>query len=106
MGYSKIVPSLWFVAEDGFLKVVLDYYKLIFGDSFRADKIIPLGQTPSDNAELCDVFIFGQKYSFLSTAKAHHDFNDSVSFTIQCKDQQEIDQYWDYFTSEGADYLK
>ena len=40
-------------------------------------------------------------YMIMSTAKEHHSFNDSVAFMIHCNDQQEIDQYWNYFTREG-----
>ena len=31
------------------------------------------------------------------------DFNESVSFVIPCKTQQEIDYYWNYFTEHGSE---
>jgi len=36
---------------------------------------VPLGKTPSGNTEICEVKIFGQKYSLMSTEKEHHPFN-------------------------------
>lgn len=100
---SKIMPSLWFYTNDGRVSQVIQYYKNIFGNNFQEGKVIPLGETPSGNTELCEVHIFGQKYSFMSTAQKHHSFNDSVSFTLNCSDQKEIDKYWDYFTQDGEE---
>ena len=64
---------------------------------------MPLGETPSGNTEMCEVNIFGQKYSFMSTEIEHHPFNDAISFTIFCKDQKEIDKFWNYFTRDGKE---
>ena len=103
MSYNKIIPSLWFNTESGDISMVIEYYKNIFGNDFEAGSIMPLGQTPSGNTEMCQVKIFGQTYSMLSTEKAHHSFNDALAFTINCDDQQEIDKYWNYFTADGKE---
>ena len=103
MNQNKIVPSLWFSTKDGEILKVIEYYKSIFGKDFQSGQIMPLGDTPSGNAEICEVHIFGQKYSFLSTAKEHHPLNDAISLMINCEDQNEIDQYWNYFTREGEE---
>lgn len=103
MNNNKIIPSLWFYADGGRIGGVIKYYKKIFGNNFQEGQIIPLGDTPSGNTELCEVHIFGQKYSFMSTAQKHQLFNDAVSFTLNCNDQKEIDKYWNYFTKEGQE---
>ncbi len=103
MNNNKIIPSLWFRTDDGSIREVIKYYKDIFGNNFQEGKVIPLGETPSGNTELCEVRIFGQRYSLMSTAQKHHSFNDAVSFTLNCTDQKEIDKYWDYFTKEGEE---
>jgi predicted 3-demethylubiquinone-9 3-methyltransferase (glyoxalase superfamily) len=103
MSVKKIVPGLWFTAEGGKISQVLEYYLQVFRDDFSAGETIPLGTTPSGNAEMCEAEIFGQRFSFLCTEKPHHSFNDAVSFTIHCKNQEEIDKYWDYFTREGEE---
>ncbi|MDD4730161.1 MAG: hypothetical protein PHN55_15595, partial [Dysgonamonadaceae bacterium] len=59
----KIIPSLWFSADSGNISKVVEYYKNIFGNNFEEGDIISLGKTPSGNTELCEVKIFGQKYS-------------------------------------------
>ena len=103
MKTNKIIPSLWFCTEKGNISVVVEYYKNIFGNDLEAGGIMPLGETPSGNTEMCEITIFGQKYILMSTAQEHHSFNDALAFTINCVDQNEIDKYWNYFTREGEE---
>ena len=102
---NKLVPSLWFSKTEGNISHILDYYKNIFGDSFEAGNIIDMGDTPSGKTELCQVHIFGQKYSLMSTEKPHDNFNDAFALTIQCDNQEEIDKYWNYFTKDGKESM-
>ena len=101
MKTQKIIPCLWFVAEAGHIKQVTEYYEKAFGKNFCIESVTPLGETPGGNAEITELTIFGQKYSFLCPAKEHHKLNDAFSLTILCNDQNEIDYYWNYFTAEG-----
>ena len=101
MNINKIIPCLWFKSNGGTISKIIEYYKTIFGSNFKEGSIIPLGETPSGHTEIFEVQIFGQRYSLMSTAEKHHPLNDAVSFMINCKDQNEIDKYWDYFTHEG-----
>lgn len=103
MNYNKIFPSLWFNSDLGRISKIVEYYKNIFGSDFEEGHIIPLGETPSGNTEMCEVKIFGQRYSLMNTEKEHHRFNDALAFTINCDDQNEIDKFWNYFTDEGAE---
>jgi len=103
MNENKIVPNIWFSTKGGDIFKVIEYYKNIFSKDFHAGQIIPLGDTPSGNTEICEVHIFGQTYSFMSTAKKHHPLNDAMSFMINCEDQNEIDKFWNYFTQEGEE---
>jgi predicted 3-demethylubiquinone-9 3-methyltransferase (glyoxalase superfamily) len=102
---EKIVPSLWFSAYDGNIAKVLEYYKHIFGNECKVGNVMNLGETPSGKTEMAYVKIFGKTYSFMNTAEPHHKFNDAISFTIYCKDQNEIDRYWDYFMKEGKESM-
>lgn len=100
---NKIIPSLWFCSNIASVNQVIQYYKNIFGNDLQEGNIITIGETPSGNTELCEVHIFGQKYSFMCISKKHHSFNDAISFTLNCSNQNEIDKYWDYFTLEGEE---
>ena len=103
MNQNKILPCLWFCTDGGNISKLIEYYKNIFGKDFQDGQIIPLGETPSGNTEICEVHIFGQKYSLMTTANEHHPLNDAMSFMINCEDQNEIDKYWNYFTQEGEE---
>jgi predicted 3-demethylubiquinone-9 3-methyltransferase (glyoxalase superfamily) len=103
MNHNKIMPGLWFSTSSGNITEVVEYYKSIFDNNFEAGHIMPLGQTPSGNTEMCEVKIFGQKYSLMSTEKEHHHFNDAIAFTINCEDQNEINKFWNYFIIEGQE---
>jgi len=103
MNYSKIFPCLWFHADGGSMSKVIEYYKVVFGNDFEEGNIIPLGITPSGYAEMCQVKIFGQMYSMISTETEHHSFNDALALAINCEDQKEIDKFWKYFTRDGEE---
>ena len=60
---NKIIPSIWFNAQGGEIENVISYYKNIFQEDFQAGQVIPLGNTPSGKTQMCQVSIFGQKYS-------------------------------------------
>ena len=103
MNSNKIVPCLWFHTENGNIAKVTEYYKTIFAENFQDGPVIPLGNTPSGNTEMCEVYIFENKYILMSTATEHNVFNDALAFAINCADQIEIDKYWNFFTQEGKE---
>ena len=103
MNMNKIIPSLWFNTKNGDISIVVDYYKTVFKNNFKAGHINKLGKTPSGNTEMCEVELFGQKYSMMSTEVEHHPFNDALALTIYCDNQHEIDAYWNYFTLDGKE---
>ena len=105
MTQNKITPALWFHTEDGKMKHVTDYYTKIFEYDFVSDSPIPLGETPSGYTEMCNVKLFGHQYLLMTTAIEHHAFNDTFAIMIHCKDQEEIDKYWNYFTQEGTESM-
>ncbi|MCE1188325.1 MAG: VOC family protein [Ignavibacteria bacterium] len=102
MEHGKLTSALWFHTSDGSIKELTEYYSTIFGEDFHTEKPIPLGETPSGYAEMCTVYLFGNPYLIMTTAKEHHKFNDSFALMLRCSDQAEIDKYWDYFTGSGA----
>jgi predicted 3-demethylubiquinone-9 3-methyltransferase (glyoxalase superfamily) len=105
MEESKITPALWYHTSDGKVKQVTDYYSKIFGDNFTTANPIPLGETPSGYAEMCNIDFFGNRYLIMATAKEHNQFNDTFAIMLHCKNQDEIDKYWNYFTNEGKESM-
>ena len=103
MENNKIISCLWYSVDGGKLSTLVKYYKTIFEKDLEEGTIVPLGQTPSGYAEMCEIKIFGKKYSLMSTEKEHNVMNDSFALMINCADQIEIDKYWNYFTKEGKE---
>ena len=101
---QKITPSLW-VDKDA--KAVVDYYLSIFKDGkmkeYRQYKNPPEAkeQGGQDSFETAIMEIGDIEFNILA-AGPYFKFNESVSFVINCKDQAEVDYYWNALTANGG----
>ncbi len=96
---NKINPCLWYEKD---LPQVIAYYKKIFKSNF---KVVYLGKKeggPEGGYQLATVSIFGKKYEMLAAGPMFK-FTEAISLTIYCKDQKEVDYYWNAFTKEGEE---
>jgi predicted 3-demethylubiquinone-9 3-methyltransferase (glyoxalase superfamily) len=97
----KIKPHLWY-AKDA--EAAAHFYASVFPDS-RVDGVTPLEtDTPSGPAGSVHVVEFtlcGQPFMAISAGPLD-EFNHSVSFLVECEDQQEIDRYWNAFLDNGG----
>ncbi len=95
---QRIVPSLWFA--DNNCEEALNYYTTVFPDS----RIISINYYPDERIDphfagmqgkvLTAVFeLSGQRFIALDGGP-YFRFNEAVSFTVECEDQQEINYYW------------
>jgi predicted 3-demethylubiquinone-9 3-methyltransferase (glyoxalase superfamily) len=80
-------PCMWF---NNNAKQAVDYYCAIFPDS----------QILSENHMVIQFLLSGTRYMALNGGP-QFTFNESISFVIECKDQQEIDYYWESLSKEG-----
>lgn len=105
---QKITPNLWF---DGNAKEAVDYYVSVFPDS----KITSTEYYPDSASEGLADFQAGLAGKVLTiefelsgcpfvaiNAGPEFTFNESVSFSVSCKDQEEIDYYWEKLSSVSA----
>lgn len=95
---QKIVPNLWF---DGNAKEAVDYYVSVFPNSkvsstsYYPSEGLADFQTDMAGKELAiDFELDDQRFTAIN-AGPEFKFNEAVSFSIQCKDQDEIDFYWE-----------
>lgn len=95
---KKIVPFLWLNKGDA--KKAAEYYKKIFGGKIIGRPEI-YNDTPSGKVDVYTVDIFNQRF-ILMGAGPEFTFNESISFTINCKNQAEIDYYWKKLTTNGG----
>lgn len=102
---QKITPCLW-VDKDA--KAVVDYYLSIFKNGkmkeYHQYKNPPeaIAQGGPDHFETALMQIGDMEFSILA-AGPYFKFNESVSFVINCKDQAEVDYYWNALTTNGGE---
>ncbi len=97
----KIVPSLWY-AKDA--EEAARFYASVFQDS-HVDRVTPLAADspsgPAGTVVVVEFTLFGQPFTAI-TAGAHHEFNDAISFLVNCDSQEEIDRYWNALLENGG----
>jgi predicted 3-demethylubiquinone-9 3-methyltransferase (glyoxalase superfamily) len=86
---KQLHPCLWF---DGQARAAADFYCTIFPNS----RII------QDIGMVVNFELNGQYFMGLN-AGDNFKFNEAVSFVIECKDQEEIDHYWNSLTADGGE---
>jgi predicted 3-demethylubiquinone-9 3-methyltransferase (glyoxalase superfamily) len=104
---QKIVPSLLFVGDvAGRAEEAINFYTSIFQNSKRLGTFrYEANQLPDKEGTIAyaDFLLQGQKFAAMDSAQAHNfTFNESISFVINCEDQEEIDHFWNKL-AEGAD---
>ena len=98
---KDITPNLWF---DGNAKEAVEFYVSVFPDSKivsttyypkSKDEGLANFQTDLAGKELTVEFeLMGNRFVAIN-AGPEFKFNESVSFSIPCEDQKEIDYYWE-----------
>ena len=85
---NAMYPCLWF---DGQAKAAAEFYCTIF----------PNSKITSDSGMVVNFELNG--FSFMGLNGGNNfQFNEAVSFVIPCKDQEEIDHYWNSLTADGG----
>jgi len=93
---QKITPFLWFDKEAG---EAAKFYSKVFKKSKILDKTVMEG-TPSGTVEIINMELFGQEFTLMS-AGPYFKFNEAISFVVDCKDQKEVDYYWNKLSEGG-----
>ena len=112
---APIVPSMMFVGERaGKAEEAINFYKSLFpaskvGELFRYSA----GQEPDKEGNIAygPFTLAGQDFAAMDSAQAHEfDFNEAISFVVDCKDQAEVDHFWGKMSavpeSEQCGWLK
>ena len=104
MNIQKITPCLW-VEKDA--KAVAQYYLSIFKggklkDYRLYDKLSDGQDMPHGSFDTAVIEIAGVEFSILAAGPLFK-FNEAISFVVNCKDQQEVDYYWEALTANGGE---
>ncbi|MBS1600260.1 MAG: VOC family protein [Bacteroidetes bacterium] len=100
---QKIIPHLWFDTQ---AEQAVNFYTSIFKKSkiIRTSRYGKEGQEihkmPEGTVMSIEFELAGQRYTAINGGPLFT-FNESVSFMVSCKDQKEIDYYWEKLTAGG-----
>lgn len=97
----ELITCLWF---DGNAREAATFYASIFPDSEIADNWLAPTDTPGNKQgeEIVVNFkIFGRPFIALNGGP-QFPHSEAISFQIPCKDQKEIDKYWNLLLADGG----
>lgn len=105
VGNQRIVPTLMFSdSQQGKCEQAVGFYQSVFKD-FKSYGVMRYeegefkGQVVHTQFALDGFIMAGMD----SGVPQDFTFNEAVSFTINCRDQDEIDYFWNEFTKEGQE---
>jgi len=98
---QKISPCLWFQNNDA--ADAIAFYSAIFKDSRVVSEIRWGKQGGDKEGQLLAATFELNGVCFQALNGGPHDaFNDAISLSIDCKDQAEVDYYWDRLLEGGG----
>ena len=92
---TKITPFLWFDTQ---AEEAMNFYVSVFKNS----KVHNVSRGPDGKAFTVSFELNGQEFMGLN-AGPQFKFNEAVSFFVNCKDQAEVDYYWEKLTADGGE---
>jgi predicted 3-demethylubiquinone-9 3-methyltransferase (glyoxalase superfamily) len=97
----EITPNLWI--NDGKIEEAVEFYCSVFDDG----RIITKSHYPEGTASAGSVLtveweVRGMRFLGLNGGPQFK-FNEAVSFVVTCKDQDEVDYYWDKLREGGGE---
>jgi len=95
---QKITPFFWFDKEAG---QAAAFYTTVFPNS-RILSPKRYSDTPSGTVDIYTIELSGQRFTLMN-AGPYFKFNEAISFVIDCKDQEEVDYYWEGLTADGGE---
>ncbi len=98
----ELITCLWF---NGNAREAANFYTSIFPESQIADNWRAPTETPGNRVGeevVVNCRIFGKPFIGLNGGP-QFPHSEAVSFQIPCKDQAEIDHYWDLLTKDGGE---
>jgi len=92
---QKITPFLWFDTQ---AEEAMNFYTSIFKNS----KVLGVTPGPNGRAMSVNFELEGQEFIGLN-AGPQFQFNEAISFFVDCKTQEEVDELWEKLTADGGE---
>lgn len=103
---QKFTPSLIFANEKmGKADAAIELYSRLFADTELVSITRFTATEPAPGLiKYAQIKLAGQTFIVMESPGAHHfDFNEGLSFVVDCQGQAEVNHYWDGFTAEGEE---
>lgn len=92
---SKVTPFLWFDTQ---AEEAMNFYVSLFKNS----KVNNISRGPEGHAFMVSFELDGREFMALN-AGPHHKFNEAISMYVDCKDQAEVDYFWNRLIADGGE---
>lgn len=92
---KKITPFLWFDTQ---AEEAMNFYVSIFKNS----KVGDVSRGPDGKVFTVSFQLDGQEFMALN-AGPQFKFNESISFFVNCENQNEVDEYWIKLIADGGE---
>jgi predicted 3-demethylubiquinone-9 3-methyltransferase (glyoxalase superfamily) len=103
---QKITPCFLFTGNNfGNAQAAVNYYTQLFPQSSVSGiKLYDENEGHgADKVKHSQFILDGKVFMAMDGAGEHNfAFNEAISFVVECKDQKEIDDYWDTLTANGG----
>jgi predicted 3-demethylubiquinone-9 3-methyltransferase (glyoxalase superfamily) len=98
---QKIIPSLWF---DKQAEEAVNYYISIFKNSkiTNITRYNEAGPGPKDSVMTVIFELEGQSFMAINGGP-YYTFNPAISFLVNCKTQEEVDELWNKISQGGEE---
>lgn len=96
---TKVTPFLMFNDQ---LEAAMAFYTSTFPDS----EIKNVARTGKDGPVTSAEFVIGGQFFMGYNGGPYFKFSEGLSLFVDCKDQEEVDGYWNTFISAGATPLQ
>lgn len=96
---QKIHPFLWFDTQ---AEEAMNFYVSIFKNS-KITKVARYGDAgpgPKGSVMTASFELDGQQFTALNGGP-HFKFNEAISFVVDCKSQEEVDELWEKLSAGG-----
>jgi len=98
----RITPFLWFDTD---VEVVAKFYTSIFKNS-KINKVTryeDAGPNGDEKIQVVEFELDGKLFTALNGRPQQFRFNESVSLSVECQSQAEVDEYWSKLTAGGEE---
>ena len=96
---KKISPCLWF---DNRIEEAVNFYISVFDGKLLSTSHYGEGAPQPKGTVMTMTFTLQDEEFMALNGGPHFQFTEAVSFMVKCKDQAEVDKYWNALTADGG----